>query len=178
MPIQREVLGVRTVAREDEALRVDAANLRLAPQIADGRIIVGARQQPEHRIRHGRENRRPRVEHLRIELVRLVEAAEHRAGLRQSKRAARGRLADRPLAVVDLIGVRQHGDRLRVVGHVLDRRHDGVADQVVDERGAERPRVTQIVDLDRRRPPRQHDRRRVLRVALEIDENVDGVARG
>ena len=69
MPVQRKVLGVRAMPREHEARGFDTTRLRLAAEIGDGRIIVAFRQQPEHRGRHLAQDRHPRVEDLRVDLV-------------------------------------------------------------------------------------------------------------
>ena len=83
MSIQSKVFGIRTRPREHDARGIDAAAFDLCTQVRDHRIVLVPRQKPENGIGHGRENERPNIEDLRVQLVRAVEAAEHDAGRRE-----------------------------------------------------------------------------------------------
>jgi hypothetical protein len=59
------------------------------------------------------------------------------------------------------------------MGGIVERRHDRVADDVVDERCAAGSGKAEPVDLQRRRPLREHGHQRSERRAFQVDEDVD-----
>ena len=77
----REVFRQRQLRREDQARRIDAAGLRLAPDILTARIL--RLEQPKHAARHPVQDPHPHVEDVRQDLGAAVETAEHKRVVRQ-----------------------------------------------------------------------------------------------
>ena len=77
----RQMIVRRSSAGKDEPIRSDAAVFRFPPQIANRAGIV--LEQPQHAAFDVTEKPHPDVEHGGDDLVIVVEAAEHEAGLRQ-----------------------------------------------------------------------------------------------
>ena len=79
-------------APQDESRRIDAARGSFPPEVIDEqttRRFVVAAEQPKHAARNRRQDARPRVENLRVELVGLIEATKNEAVFGQSKSCAR-----------------------------------------------------------------------------------------
>src|SRR5262245_31381993 len=89
--------------------------------------------------------------------------------LRPTRRA----VGDLPPAVVRLITIRQMNDRFGNKGLLIERQHNFIGYNVIDEVGTHRSGKSEIVDLNRRRPMRQDARPAVLRVALQVDRDID-----
>ena len=85
-------------------------------RFAIGRIVVDLGQEPQHRARHRAQDLHPRVEHVRVDLVRLVEAHEDERRSREGR--ARRATASSPMGrwrSLTWYGAGQHGERFRIV---------------------------------------------------------------
>ena len=167
-----EVPGGIAVRGEYQPLRRDAAALRLATQVArrHGRGL----DEPQHAARHPHQQAHPDGEHLRRNLVAVVEAAEHEAVLGQPFLGTRGHVrVDRPAVVVGLVAVGQAHDALRVVALVLLQDDVPVGDEVVDVGRPQRAREAEVVDLNGRGTPREHALAAEAVVAVQVDQHVD-----
>jgi hypothetical protein len=60
-------------------------------------------------------------------------------------------------------------------GYLSERRDDAIADEIIDEWGAGRPRIPQIAHLDRRRAQGKRRGDCTMGVAFEIDQDIDSV---
>ena len=170
--VPRQMIGQRDLRREHQAMGIDPARLRFPAQIR-GREIIRL-QQPQDAAFDLAENAHPDIEDRRRDLEAVVEAAQHERVVRQAGVAARrGLRRDRPLRIVDLVAVRQVDDGLGVERLLVERQHDPVGDDVVDEVGPHRSRIAEIAHLNRRRPMGQDARPLVLGMTLEVDRNVD-----
>ncbi|GCC43192.1 hypothetical protein chiPu_0026934, partial [Chiloscyllium punctatum] len=137
----REMVGQRRPLCEHQALRSDAARDRLLAQIC-ARLGVGF-EQPQHAALDAAEDPHPPVEHAGRDLVVVVEAAEHEARRSQPHLAARKHaIGDDALVVIGLIAVGQSHHLLAVEFAMVVRDYGPIGDDVVDERGTERSRVT------------------------------------
>ena len=145
---------------------------RLAAQIALGAGI--GPQQPQDAAVDLLQNSHPNVEHGRSDLVVVVEAAEDEPVLRQPGVApARRERRNRSLRVVDLVAIGQVDDPLAEERLPVERQYGLVGNHVVDEIGAHRPGISQIVHRKGRRTMRQDSRPAIGRMAFQIDCDVD-----
>ena len=89
--------------------------------------------------------------------------------------ARRRQIGDPPLCVVRLIAIGQMDDLLVVEGLLFHRQSDRIGDHIIDEIAAHRARIAEIIHLNGRRPMRRDLAARQLRIAFELDENIDAV---
>jgi hypothetical protein len=99
---------------------VDAARGELAQQVL-ARVRV-PRQHPQHGARRAGEDARPQVQHVRRQLVGLVEAAQHDRVVGQAQRGARRAGRQRARGVVGLVAAVELRDVLGEVRGVRQRR--------------------------------------------------------
>jgi hypothetical protein len=85
----------------------------------------------------------------------------------------RNAVRDRAVAFAGIIAARELDDLLTKVRRVLEWRGDRVGDDVVYETGTHGSRKAEKADLDRAWPAAQHRRAAIVRVAGEVDGNVD-----
>jgi hypothetical protein len=89
---------------------------------------------------------------------------------------AGGNRSDGLTVVVDLVAMGQSGDFLAIgISLSLAGQHDRVGDEVVEEIGGDGAGESQPVELDRRRAQRHDLEPGIHGVALEIDQDIDGV---
>ena len=175
MAIERQIVGVGHERREHEPLAADAARRGLAPQVRPPPAL--ALEEPEHAAVDGAQQPHPDVEYLRHDLEAVVEAAEDETSLRQTDFAPRRRVpGDRLGRVVGLVRVREIGDLLVVVLPALRRDQRRVGNQVVDIGRPHRAGIAEPARLHRGRARGEDAGTRALRVALEIDGEVDAIA--
>ena len=122
---------------------------------------------------NGAQDTHPQGEALRRDFPVRIEAAIDERVRGQSERVACGRIAHDARGVGRLVGARQHGDLLVVVRALLRGDHVRVGDQIVVPRRAERARIGEPVDLDRRGTLREDARQRRHAVAVDVDQDVD-----
>src|SRR5580704_1211990 len=116
----------------------------------------------------------PDAEYVGRDFPVIVEAAKDETCLRKPGFGPRRRaICNFPLAVVDLIAIRQVDDLLRIEWLVLKRRHRRVGDDVVDELGPHCAGKAEIAYLDRRRTIRKNAGPRILSMSLQINRNID-----
>ncbi len=80
---------------------------------------------------------------------------------------------DLPPAVVHLVTAGQMDQFLRVERLLLRRHHEIIDQDVIHEGASHRARIAEIVHLNRRGPQRENLRAGVLRVAFQIDQDVN-----
>ena len=98
----------------------------------------------------------PDVEHRRGDLGVAVEGAKHQALLGQTAfRPGRDAVRHRAAGIEGQVAVGQAGHRLGAELLMLGRNDHAVRQDIIDEWGAHGSGIAEIVDLDRRRPPRE-----------------------
>src|SRR5207342_658393 len=125
--------------------------------------------------RHAAQHGEGATHAARIELVAVVEAAEHRAvaALGQTAIAARWRRWQRARGIGGLEAARQAHDALAVVNCECRRQGEAVGEHVVDPRRAGRAGIREPVDLYARRTHRQYFRRAAAAPAAQVEQEVD-----
>src|SRR5476649_893721 len=103
--IARKVLRQRQFGRENQALGRDSVALAFASEVAGCPAIVF--EQPQHASGNLLEQAHPTGEDFRRDLIRLIEAAEDKAIVRQPVGGARQWRRDLALAIIGLIAMRQ-----------------------------------------------------------------------
>ena len=166
-----EVVLARAAPREDQPLRREADRRRFAAQAVDGLVFLG--QQPQHGVRHARQDPAPGAEHGRGQLGRVVEAAQHDRARRQAERAPVGRGGPRSLAIVGLVG-RQHQQAFVEAGAGVGVDEARVRDEVVVGARARRAEIAQVEHLHRCDAAGEQRDAATLGVAGEVDRDVDG----
>src|SRR5215471_4511242 len=155
-----------------ETGRINSTRHGLTAQIGLGIPVVV--KQPQHAALDRHEKPHPDIEYGWRDFPLIVEAAENEALWRQPDlRPRRRTLGNHAFPVVDPITIGQMNDAFRVVGLLVEREDDGVRKDVVDELRSHRAGKSVVVDLNRGRPMCQDTRARPLRVAIEVDGDLD-----
>src|SRR5580704_5700590 len=158
--------------REYQASRIDAAGGRLAAQVHLGGGAVA--KQPQDAAFDFTQQSHPDIEHLRRDLVAVVETAKDEALRRQSSfRARRCPLRGAALRIADQIGIRKMNDFLGVKRLLVERQNVRIGKYIVVEAGAERAGKADIVDLNRGRTGGEDAGPRIRGIAAAVDSDVD-----
>jgi hypothetical protein len=156
--------------KDAKTIRSGAALGLVSEIAADGTVHF---QKPKDASLHPRQNPHPDVEHIGREFRRVVEAAENEAIFGKSALGPRkDALADAPLRIVGLVGVRQIND-LFAIGMPVFRDHPGIRDDIIHEGGAHGAGKSQIIHLNGRRPAGEYARPHHAEIAVQIDQDVD-----
>ncbi len=135
---------------EDQPRRIDAGGMGFAAQIVL-RLDAGL-EQPQHASGHRGEQAHPQREHVGQDLVGVVEATEHEAGLGQAAGGTRWRRSRRQARGVAGEGHVRHVQRpLTVERRQMLGQAEAVGEDVVVPGRAERSRITDAIDLQRGR---------------------------
>jgi protease-4 len=174
LAVLRQVLRVGPALGKHQPLGRHAARLRLGAQVLARRLAVA--QQPQHGLRQRVQQAHPAVEHPGVDLVRVVQAAEHEAVPGQAQFGARGGVGgDGARIVVGLERVGQAHDVLGKGVGLVAGRDPAVAEDVVHLGHARGAGIARVLHLDGRRPPRQDAGAGVGGQAVEVDQDVDPV---
>ncbi len=170
----RKVIAGLRKRREDQARRVDPGELRVAREVGNRRFVLT--QQPEHALRHFRQHPQPHGKAGPIDLVGLVESAEHHLVFGQAVGGPRGRVGGgEALVVVALVAVGETAELLYVVGRAAIGCHEPVGHDIVD-RGVGRAAGEAYVGcLHRRRPEREHSRAAPAGVELQVEQDIQAI---
>src|SRR5581483_12157137 len=174
----RQVLRLsRCTSREYHSTRIDPVLFSLPQQIfRGGRHAVLS--QPQHAALYTGQNTHPARKHVGREFVAVVEAAKHKPLRGQTDLLARGAIGDHSCRVIRKIAVRQINDLLAVVGLMLYRNHRPITYQVIEVLRPSGSGIAQPGGLYRRHAPGEYSQAATLRVAVQIDGNIDPVLSG
>ena len=167
----RQMLVRRQVRCKDQPLRVHPCCGRVPAQLvrALGRALV----QPQHAAWDGLQDAHPAGKHVGKDFVGVVEAHVDESRFGQPKLTARKNIfGDAALAVVALVAVRHAHHFFGEVRLVLGRNHRGVGNDVVHAGAAQCAGVAQVTDLHGRAALCKQLLAAVLRVALQVDGDV------
>src|SRR5215471_5356020 len=157
---------------EHEPLRANSAFGRFPLQISSGRIVVSAK--PQHTAGYCPQEPHPDVEDGRVDLVRVVEAAEDKTVRWKTTLCSRwGPVRDLTFPIVTQVAFRQVDKLLTVRMHIVRWHHVVVDDCMVDERHPGGPWIVEIGYLDRCRSVGQCENAPICGMAPEIHEDVD-----
>ena len=165
MRIQRHSVGI------DQPRGIHAARGRLLFQMDAG--IGGGLLQPQHAAGHRLQQAHPDIEYRLGNLPVVVEGAEDKTVLRQAAGGTAGRRPDRPRRIGGKIAVGQMHQLFAEKGLILERRHDGVGNQVIHEGRAGGAGIAQPGCLHGRRAVRENLQPRLTGMAAQIDGDID-----
>jgi hypothetical protein len=168
-----QVLRMRQLGHEHQPRRVQAGSLRGGAQAGVG--LAGAGQQPQHAAGHGLQHCEGAAHAARVELVAVVEAAEHHAVLGQPALGAGRRRLQRAGVVRGLEGPRKAQDAFAEVRFQRCRQYEFVGDHGVQPSRARGAGVGQPVQLQRGRAHRQHFGRAAAAPAAQVEQQVDAL---
>ena len=115
----------------------------------------------------------PDVEHIRRELVAVVESGEHKPRFRQSGLGARGRCFARRHRIGREKATRQAHHLFDEKPFAAGRDRHRIGQYIVDTYASNRAGITHVAHRQRGRPGREYSGARIARISGKIDRNVD-----
>ena len=152
---------------------LDAGALGFTAQVvAGGRVVI---EQPKYRLRYTAQDRHPRGEHLRVQLVGVVEGGEDELVFRQAQFLAGHGLAHFAARIAGQES-RFHIQRLFAEQRQQAfRQREAVGDHMVDARQPAGTREAEVADLHRGGAVAQDGGPCAAGQALQVDQHVDAL---